>query len=627
MGHESAYHVRLTPAQGKANDLDQVAEFFKSVRAFFRDWRENHGLGAGWWVAECKVREMGHSMIRCPHRTWPEDIADWPEELQLAVKHRTIDCEAGKCYLCRGTGKLRDVHLHVHAVLYAKPFWFGQGEAPPPPEGKPSWEDFHGQGFPGLVKKHGLGNSQPEVIRSANGCATYITKSALTYISKVQGDVDWNVSQLDAELAAAVYQGQIHRGKIGRAYGVSLSERDASKVYEWVAKASATGDGAALPDALLAHRGQLTGARKAEKARKKFERIAHALAVDSGAQQEPVPGQALTIGRRVARTGAYGDEAIRLAPYSTKEIEAAARRLCATEGSQEYAAACAQQRTRREKLVRLRMAIRDTDRFTRYYAWRRFQVSPGVDRPLTVDDLRRRGAQLAQDLLEARQKWAARGVKLEARHEVQAEELDKRGRFPDSGARKALPLLSNEIASLEECESVPKLVGDFEIFPVGATIKHPGHSVPKDTQVAQARSGSPPGGESVPNQTATAFGQTATAFAGREPVRCPRTLAPLQVATSGPWKGVALVGEHQWWTQQTERGCILGRGQTFICLSSLTQYDAALAMEHAKAHRDYQRWYLKRNDKLEPLTGRQRAPWTVEVWRLWGDGPHAIAEE
>lgn len=248
IGDERGYHVRFTPTE-RAMTREDVADFLRRVRGLLREWQQEHGLGACWWVAEVVERD-GFSNIECPRRTKPQGSWLWKYDqgTRDLVEREHARCDlahelpqAERCRLCHGTGRLPLVHLHVHVVMWAKPFWFGDSTDPRASQ----FHRFrHGEGFAGFYKRHGLGSSRAEKIRTTAGAIAYISKACLLYVAKgaevakaadgktgkrKRRDVDHDGSQRGAELAAAVYGLERHRGKLGRAYGVKLRQRDAGR--------------------------------------------------------------------------------------------------------------------------------------------------------------------------------------------------------------------------------------------------------------------------------------------------------------------------------------------------------------------------------------------------------------
>lgn len=223
---ERAYSVRFTSTARVMTRAD-VADFLRRVRQLMREWEQEHGLGAGWWVAEVVVKpDEGRTRIRCPVRLAAPQAGEldrWRPEAQRVVRETLEDCQSGTaCLLCDGTGWLPAVHLHAHAVLFARPFWFGEGPGDPArlPPGCEAWQSFRGGGFADFYRRHGLGNSQAENLRTKGGAAAYITKAARIYLSKVSRDRDHQAEQRAAMVASAIYGRERHRGTHGRAYGV-----------------------------------------------------------------------------------------------------------------------------------------------------------------------------------------------------------------------------------------------------------------------------------------------------------------------------------------------------------------------------------------------------------------------
>lgn len=276
---EVGIHARFTPEK-RVKTRDDVRDFLVTIRRLTYEWRRYYGLGAAWWVAEVtgpKVEEEP-TAIPCPFRhAWDADelptLDDLRGDLPVAdwLLDRCADCAEGKCTLCLGRGVLPAVHLHVHLVGWARPFWYGKGEAPAPPPGADRWEDFGGRGWAGFVEDHGLGHDQVERLRSEGGVANYIAKGAIHYIAKSgeekdgRGQVDWDVSQLQAELAAAIYGPERARGKKGRANGITISRKRPGVEVEFGARCEQQRP----PDALLARRDELGAQVEADRARKK----------------------------------------------------------------------------------------------------------------------------------------------------------------------------------------------------------------------------------------------------------------------------------------------------------------------------------------------------------------------
>lgn len=305
---ERMYAVVLTPRQA-VQTRDDVSQFLSSVRALFREWEQRHGLGAVWWVAEVVEKPTwDRTFIPCPTRLYqpPDDQAErWPEGVRAEVAEVRDECQAGKrCPMCGGRGTLPGVHLHVHAAVMARPFWYGRGEAPEPPPGVDRWQDFGGRGFTGLVESHGLGVARVEVLRSKGGLAAYVSKACMMYLSKSAGtagrrEVDWDASQRGAQLAAAVYGRSRHREKGGRAYGLNVRERDAAVRVAF--DPAPVGGAAAVAPASAARRSALAGQREHER---QVQAVEAAACVESGGPSARV--RLLGIGRRNAARGDYG---------------------------------------------------------------------------------------------------------------------------------------------------------------------------------------------------------------------------------------------------------------------------------------------------------------------------------
>ena len=300
----------LSPRE-RVQTREDVAAFLSSVRACFREWEQEHALGAAWWVAEVVQKpEWERTSIPCPVRAEPvPDAVDerLPPMARDLLARVVEDCELGRdCPLCGGHGTLPGVHLHVHAVVVCPPFWYGRQAPPPPRPGAPEWADFGGKGFRGLLDGHGLGWSGVQKLRSRGGLAAYVSKACRVYLAKVAGGaraaVDWDESQRAAQLAHAVYGRRRHRGTNGRAYGLGVRMRDAAVAVGFEARPVV---GECSP-AEAARAGRYAALRASDEE----GRVVRAA---MGGSSPGAVVRFLTVGRRNARRGDYGAAAAALA--------------------------------------------------------------------------------------------------------------------------------------------------------------------------------------------------------------------------------------------------------------------------------------------------------------------------
>ncbi len=300
----------LTP-EAPVRTREDVADFLASVRGLLRAWEQRYGLGAAWWVAEVvRKPDWERTAIPCPMRDTPlpEEVADRlaPRSLGVLDEARMACLSGEACAMCGGTGTLPGVHLHAHVVAVCRPFWYGRGS---PPAGS-TFEDFAGRGYRGLGDEFRLGWSGVQKLRSRGGLAAYVSKAARKYLSKGQKsgkrEVDWQASQLDTQLASAVYGRRRHRGTNGRAYGLGAAVRD---VTQRVTFSPSCVSGEASP-ATAALWGWYPGLRAATARRAAVEG-----AVSGGASRSEAPlfVRVLTVGRRTARAGGFGRAAALLA--------------------------------------------------------------------------------------------------------------------------------------------------------------------------------------------------------------------------------------------------------------------------------------------------------------------------
>lgn len=235
---ERVYLVTLTPDR-PVRTVEEAGAFLSRVRAFLREWEQDHGLGAGWWTAEVTVGE-GRSRVRCPVADVPPPALagmvrrGWSEEAAARV-HRMHQDHGPGCHLCSGTGYLPTVHLHAHAVVVARAGWVGRrGDCPPALADRLYLYGRHG-GLQSMVEAHGLGRaSRTDVARKGKRAAqSYLGKVVRRYVSKVTKEVDYRASQLTAEVASIYYGTRRSRGSHGRLYGARVRQTDATAVARW----------------------------------------------------------------------------------------------------------------------------------------------------------------------------------------------------------------------------------------------------------------------------------------------------------------------------------------------------------------------------------------------------------
>jgi len=221
----SMYSLVFTPKE-RIKNSECVDKFLNDFRGLLRKWQRTHDLKFGYFVAECVIKEEEeHTNIPCPIRQYNSPFLN---DEHLNNIHETC-VNGGNCPICKGSGYLPSVHLHIHFVVCCPSFYFGDGETPEHLKDR-NFYDFNGKGFYGFCKENGMtGNIMCELLRSRKDMGKYITKACLVYLSKISktGEkVNWSETQRSVMISSYIYGRRKHRGAIGDAYGITTTRKD-----------------------------------------------------------------------------------------------------------------------------------------------------------------------------------------------------------------------------------------------------------------------------------------------------------------------------------------------------------------------------------------------------------------
>lgn len=577
---ERMYAVVLAPPPVRTRE--DVATFLSSVRGMMRDWEQQYGLGASWWVAEVveKVDDPAfpRTEIPCPVRTYEpsaEEYARMPKDVAAELRAMHRDCgEGGECHLCDGTGYLPGVHLHVHVAVVCRAFWFGTGESPPPPSGADKWEDFGGLGWGGFVKKHEVGVGRVEPLRTRGGLGGYLTKACLHYMSKSSGqrvghgakdrEQDWASSQRGAELAQAVYGTERAREKNGRAQGLGRRCRDAALVVQRRPGHRPDRAEVGLGPAMATRRKSYQEQRR----REALEKVVSQVVED----HEPAPVELLTVGRRGAARGDYGEELAWESRAPTKAVRAHQ----ATQHEMERQAHWRErQRYWGDRIARAR---KDSAR-QRY-----------MEKLTSAEDRAQRAGQRAELHRERAEYYrrACGGASWEELTQVAAAQQEREAEQAPGLAGAGEPGMDGQpktgVQSYDEIAAVQQAMALL----AKQIAERGGHEVLKGTEVAGATV-SPDAERRVsrPLKDREVSGPEEPGEAPESPEEpvvltwsdTGELVGPAQElygarALAEQWQGVPWVHEEQWWTCEAHGGLLVGRGPVLTHVQGADAFDA-----------------------------------------------------
>lgn len=254
-----------TALHGYTVDEEGIDRFTKAARGFFSSLV---GAGIVWGgVPRLEVVEKPHagfSSIPCPYRrsSWSSSFRRKWDKVESAgelhpIAHEWVNaCSRGlACHMCRGSGFLAAGHLHVHAVVYARPVWLG-GRAPREELRDLTLQLLHchprdradlqrrlavvhrairenwatpgreGGGLWQLAREHGLGNIDAIPLRDTGAFTRYIAKAGAKYITKVSKSDNEAAAQRAAHYTSAFLGHRKAGTAFGEAYGLRAGRSD-----------------------------------------------------------------------------------------------------------------------------------------------------------------------------------------------------------------------------------------------------------------------------------------------------------------------------------------------------------------------------------------------------------------